>query len=259
MSRSRAATARPASAARVGANLVPTTMDEQAAARAEEVVALPAELRIGHDGIRERHDEFRVLPGHHDRVRRLLVIGIVEVHVLRSRAREQRPDVLRVQIPQRDVRQVHAPIGDEAAAVIPPAAPPGLPALLVGVPRRGPLKQVPIEAGRRLRLRLRRPAVPVSAVHENGVRDRAELAGLDDLRGLLEMLPRALLRPDLWVAEIVYFPLETALLRAARALGCRTVDGGGMAIFQGTEAFRLFTGISPDPDIFFATFASLGG
>lgn len=72
-------------------------------------------------------------------------------------------------------------------------------------------------------------------------------------------LPTALLRPNLWVAEIVYFPLETALLRAARALGCRTVDGGGMAIFQGTEAFRLFTGISPDPDVFFATFASLGG
>lgn len=72
-------------------------------------------------------------------------------------------------------------------------------------------------------------------------------------------LPTPLLRPDLWVAEIVYFPLETALLRTARAIGCRTVDGGGMAIFQGTEAFRLFTGISPDPNVFFATFASLGG
>jgi quinate/shikimate dehydrogenase (NAD+) len=72
-------------------------------------------------------------------------------------------------------------------------------------------------------------------------------------------LPTVLLRPSLWVAEIVYFPLETALLCAARGLGCRTVDGGGMAIFQGTEAFRLFTGISPDPDVFFATFASLGG
>ena len=72
-------------------------------------------------------------------------------------------------------------------------------------------------------------------------------------------LPPALLRPDPWVAEIVYFPLETALLRAARTLGCRTIEGGGMAIFQDTEAFRLFTGISPDPDVFFATFASLGG
>ncbi|TWB03617.1 shikimate dehydrogenase [Bradyrhizobium stylosanthis] len=71
-------------------------------------------------------------------------------------------------------------------------------------------------------------------------------------------LPTTLLRPDLWVAEIVYFPLETALLRTARVLGCHTVDGGGMAIFQGTEAFRLFTGISPDPAVFFATFSALG-
>jgi shikimate dehydrogenase len=59
-------------------------------------------------------------------------------------------------------------------------------------------------------------------------------------------LPVALLRPALWVAEIVYFPLETALLRAARAIGCRTLDGGGMAVFQAVGAFRLFTGREPD-------------
>jgi len=49
-----------------------------------------------------------------------------------------------------------------------------------------------------------------------------------------------------WVAEIVYFPLDTALLQAARALGCRTLDGGGMAVFQAVEAFALFTGVEPD-------------
>ena len=59
-------------------------------------------------------------------------------------------------------------------------------------------------------------------------------------------LPAALLRPELWVAEIVYFPLETELLRIARQLGCRTLDGGGMAVFQAVEAFRLFTGAAPD-------------
>jgi len=59
-------------------------------------------------------------------------------------------------------------------------------------------------------------------------------------------LPAAFLRPGLWVAEIVYFPLETELLHAARALGCRTLDGGGMAVFQAVGAFRLFTGIAPD-------------
>jgi shikimate dehydrogenase len=51
-----------------------------------------------------------------------------------------------------------------------------------------------------------------------------------------------LLRADMWVSEIVYFPLETELLRLARAKGCRTVDGSGMAVFQAAAAFDLFTG-----------------
>jgi len=59
-------------------------------------------------------------------------------------------------------------------------------------------------------------------------------------------LPATLLRPSLWVAEIVYFPLETELLRTARALGCRTVDGGGMAVGQAIGAFALFTGLEAD-------------
>jgi shikimate dehydrogenase len=58
--------------------------------------------------------------------------------------------------------------------------------------------------------------------------------------------PASLLRPDLWVADIVYFPLETELLREARRLGCRTMSGGGMAVFQAVGAFRLFTGLEPD-------------
>jgi shikimate dehydrogenase len=55
-----------------------------------------------------------------------------------------------------------------------------------------------------------------------------------------------LLHPGLWVAEVVYRPLETELLRTARALGCATLDGGGMAVFQAADAFRLFTGREPD-------------
>lgn len=49
-----------------------------------------------------------------------------------------------------------------------------------------------------------------------------------------------------WVAEIVYFPLETELLRLARQRGCRVLNGGGMAVFQAVGAFRLFTGLEPD-------------
>lgn len=71
-------------------------------------------------------------------------------------------------------------------------------------------------------------------------------------------LPAELLRPALWVAEIVYFPLETELLRAARRLGCRTLDGGGMAVFQAAEAFRLFTGITPDAERMLRHFAAMG-
>ena len=71
-------------------------------------------------------------------------------------------------------------------------------------------------------------------------------------------LPAALLHPRLWVAEIVYFPLETELLRVANRLGCRTLNGGGMAVFQAVEAFRLFTGITPDADRMQRHFASMG-
>jgi shikimate dehydrogenase len=60
-------------------------------------------------------------------------------------------------------------------------------------------------------------------------------------------LPIELLRPELWVAEIVYFPVETPLLLAARNKGCRTLDGTGMALWQAVEAFRLFTGLEADP------------
>ncbi|MEV0618351.1 shikimate dehydrogenase [Nonomuraea sp. NPDC050404] len=61
-------------------------------------------------------------------------------------------------------------------------------------------------------------------------------------------LPAELLRPGLWVADIVYRPLETELLKQARALGCRTLDGGGMVVFQAVHAFRLFTGREPDAE-----------
>ncbi len=71
-------------------------------------------------------------------------------------------------------------------------------------------------------------------------------------------LPAALLHPGLWVVDIVYFPLETELLRGARALGCRTQGGGDMAVFQAALAFQLFTGIVPDALRMRRHFATLG-
>jgi shikimate dehydrogenase len=71
--------------------------------------------------------------------------------------------------------------------------------------------------------------------------------------------PAELLHPGLWVAEVVYRPLETELLRAARAMGCATLDGGGMAVFQAADAFRLFTGREPDSGRMLADIAQLAG
>ncbi|MGW0816265.1 shikimate dehydrogenase [Streptomyces viridiviolaceus] len=72
-------------------------------------------------------------------------------------------------------------------------------------------------------------------------------------------LPAGLLHPGLWVAEVVYRPLETELLRTARALGCAVLDGGGMAVFQAVDAFRLFTGREPDSARMLADIADLAG
>jgi shikimate dehydrogenase len=54
------------------------------------------------------------------------------------------------------------------------------------------------------------------------------------------------LRAEHWVADIVYRPLETELLRAARARGCRTMHGGLMAVSQAADTFQLVTGLDPD-------------
>ena len=62
-------------------------------------------------------------------------------------------------------------------------------------------------------------------------------------------LPPACLRPGLWVADVVYNPLETVLLRQARAAGARAVDGMGMLVYQGVAQQLLWTGREPPGDI----------
>lgn len=79
--------------------------------------------------------------------------------------------------------------------------------------------------------------------------------GMAKLPGL--PLPAELISERIWVAEIVYFPLETELLRVARAKGCATLDGGGMAVFQAVGAFRHFTGLEPDAARMRAHFLSM--
>ena len=67
-------------------------------------------------------------------------------------------------------------------------------------------------------------------------------------------VPVEALTGEHWAADVIYTPLETDFIKAARACGARTLTGGGMCVYQAAEAFRLFTGIAPDIDRMHATF-----
>jgi shikimate dehydrogenase len=68
-----------------------------------------------------------------------------------------------------------------------------------------------------------------------------------------------LLHPRLWVADIVYRPLDTELLSTALQAGCRVCDGGHMAVHQATEAFELITGVTSDTERMSRHFRRLAG
>ena len=110
--------------------------------------------------------------------------------------------------------------------------------------RRGPGRQRCAAPFAQPRRRDRRLAAAVAAA--DGHRQCDARSGMANIPGM--PFAATLLRPDLWVADIVYFPAETALMRAARAAGCRTLSGTGMAIFQAVQAFELITGTAPDAE-----------
>lgn len=74
---------------------------------------------------------------------------------------------------------------------------------------------------------------------------QATPVGMAKLPGM--PLPERLLQASIWVSEVVYVPLETPLLKAARRIGCETADGGHMNVGQAVGAFKLFTGVDADP------------
>ncbi|MEY4357939.1 MAG: hypothetical protein RL469_1265 [Pseudomonadota bacterium] len=82
----------------------------------------------------------------------------------------------------------------------------------------------------------------------------ASPVGMLKLPGL--PVPAELLKPPMWVADIVYVPLETELLRTAARNGCRVLPGNGMAVFQAAMAFELFVGRKPDAERMLAGFRS---
>ncbi|MBP2325926.1 shikimate dehydrogenase [Kibdelosporangium banguiense] len=113
----------------------------------------------------------------------------------------------------------------------------------------------------------------IRSLHRNFGPDRAATGKLDDViphaDGLVHAtptgmaaypglpLPAELIMPHLWVADVVYRPLNTELVMTAHARGCGVLDGGGMVVFQAAEAFRLFTGRTPDTSRMLHHFAAL--
>jgi shikimate dehydrogenase len=71
----------------------------------------------------------------------------------------------------------------------------------------------------------------------------------------LPVMPDAITREH-WLADVIYTPLETELVLAARARGALAIGGAGMCIHQAAETFRLFTGRPADPARMSRTFAA---
>ena len=94
--------------------------------------------------------------------------------------------------------------------------------------------------------------------------DERLIEALLEAQGLVNATPvgesalsAGVLREGLWVADVIYLPQQTQLVRAARAAGCEVLTGGYMAVGQAVDAFRLFTGLEPNAERMAAHFAAL--
>ena len=80
------------------------------------------------------------------------------------------------------------------------------------------------------------------AVSKTDILINGTLLGMKPKEDTSVIRDTSLFRKDMVVADVVYNPKETKLLREAKAAGCRTVQGDGMLLWQGVAAFKLFTG-----------------
>lgn len=80
------------------------------------------------------------------------------------------------------------------------------------------------------------------AVSKTDILINGTLLGMKPKEDTSVIRDTSLFRKDMVVADVVYNPKETKLLREAKAAGCKTVQGDGMLLWQGVAAFKLFTG-----------------
>jgi len=81
-----------------------------------------------------------------------------------------------------------------------------------------------------------------SEILESAIFTNATGVGMKPLQDQSLITDPTMLRPDLIVADTVYVPSETVLLKLAREQGCKTINGLGMMLWQGAAAFEIWTG-----------------
>ena len=70
------------------------------------------------------------------------------------------------------------------------------------------------------------------------------LAGMKPHEELTLIKDKSMFRPDLVVADVVYNPAETRMVKEAKEAGCKLAIGGkGMLLWQGAAAYKLYTGL----------------
>ena len=77
---------------------------------------------------------------------------------------------------------------------------------------------------------------------------QATSVGLGDQHARVPLVVKTL-RPHMVVADVVFNPPRTRLLRDAAEIGCPTLDGLGMLVNQAVIGFKIWTGVEPDAEV----------
>ena len=102
------------------------------------------------------------------------------------------------------------------------------------------------ERGKELARVLECPYIPIYRIGEHKADLLIQTTPVGMSPSIEECLVREpVLREGMVVMDIIYNPVETRLLKMAKARGCVTISGLSMFVYQGAEQFRLWTGINP--------------
>lgn len=85
-------------------------------------------------------------------------------------------------------------------------------------------------------------AVLADSIADSQILTNATSAGMAPNTDLCLINDKTMLREDLIVSDIIYNPMETKLIKMAKEQGCKTFNGLYMLLYQGAEAFKIWTG-----------------